>query len=63
MSIGGAPRQIRFSAPAGGEMSIVGPDWFSWFEQAEQEFPTYHNAIMVRSIEYMATFDAGAFTV
>jgi uncharacterized protein len=60
MSAGGTPRQLRFSAPAG-EASIVGPDWFSWFEQAEREFPTYRNAITVRSIEYMATFDAGAF--
>lgn len=60
MSTGRTPHQIRFSAPEG-EASIVGPGWFSWFEQAEREFPTYHNAITVRSIEYMAAFDAGAF--
>jgi fermentation-respiration switch protein FrsA (DUF1100 family) len=60
MSAGGTPRQIRFSAPSG-EASIVGPDWFSWFVQAEREYSTYRNAITVRSIEYMATFDAGAF--
>jgi hypothetical protein len=60
MSTGGVPHQIRFSAPKG-EASIVGPASFSWFEQAEKEFSTYHNAITVRSIEYMATFDAGPF--